>query len=103
MIPRNTIHKPPSAELRPDQRDEDSLPPYPVLDGILAAYLDEGLSPGEIVGRGYDEETVRWVIRTVEASEYKRRQAALILRVTTPLLGWERAVPLAAVKGPWKE
>lgn len=103
VIPRNTIHKPPSAELRLDQRDEDSLPPYPVLDGILAAYLDEGLSPGEIVGRGYDEETVRWVIRTVEASEYKRRQAALILRVTTPLLGWERAVPLAAVKGPWKE
>ncbi|HPT83164.1 MAG TPA: NAD+ synthase [Limnochordia bacterium] len=98
IIPWNTIKRPPSAELRPNQRDEDSLPPYAVLDAILAAYLDEGLSPREIMARGYAEETVRWVVKTVEASEYKRRQAALMLRVTTPLFGSERRMPLAAVK-----
>lgn len=98
IIPENTITRPPSAELRPNQRDEDSLPPYAILDGILAAYLDEGLSPEEIVARGYAEDTVRWTVKAVEAAEYKRRQAALILRITTPSLGWERQMPLAAVK-----
>lgn len=98
IIPWSIINKPPSAELRPNQRDEDSLPPYEILDGILAAYLDERLDFAEIVSRGYAEETVRWVIRTVEYSEYKRRQAALILRITTPILGWERAMPLAGRK-----
>lgn len=98
LIPWNTIRKPPSAELRPNQRDEDSLPPYEILDGILKAYLDEGLGAREIVQRGYEEETVRWVLKTVEGAEYKRRQATLILRVSTPLFGWERLMPLAAVK-----
>ncbi len=98
IIPASTITKPPSAELRPNQRDADSLPPYDVLDAILQAYLDEELSPREIIGRGFAEETVRWVVRAVEGSEYKRRQAALILRVTTPLLGPERRMPLAAAK-----
>ena len=98
VIPWNTIKRPPSAELRPDQRDEDSLPPYEILDGILAAYLDEGLGFQEILERGYEAETVRWVLKTVEAHEYKRRQAALILRVTTPILRPQRQMPLAAVK-----
>lgn len=98
IIPWNTIEKPPSAELRPNQRDDQSLPPYEILDGILRAYLDEGLSTPEIIARGYAEETVHWVVGTVERNEYKRRQAALILRITTPLLGSERSMPLTAVK-----
>jgi NAD+ synthase (glutamine-hydrolysing) len=96
IIPREIIDKPPSAELRPDQKDEDSLPPYEVLDGILAAYVDEMMSLREIVKRGYDEETVRWVIRAVERNEYKRRQAAPGLKVTSKAFGVGRRMPVAA-------
>lgn len=99
IIPWNTIEKPPSAELRPNQRDDETLPPYEILDAIIKAYIDEGLSPSEIIKQGYAEEIVRWVTRTTENNEYKRRQAALILRVTTPILGEDRKMPLAAVKG----
>lgn len=99
VIPWNTIKKPPSAELRPDQRDDETLPPYEILDAIIEGYLDEGLSPAEIIDRGYDRDTVQWVVRTIENNEYKRRQAALILRVTTPILGEERKMPLTAIKG----
>lgn len=98
IIPWNTIEKPPSAELRPNQRDDESLPPYDILDGIIRLYLDEGLSPGEIIAQDYKEETVRWVIRTIDRNDYKRRQAALILRITTPVLGEDRNMPLAACK-----
>lgn len=97
IIPWHTIEKPPSAELRPNQRDDESLPPYDVLDGILSAYLDQGLAPSEIM-QDFPPETVRWVIRTAERNEYKRRQAALIPRITTPISGLERQMPIAAVK-----
>ncbi len=98
IIPWNTIEKPPSAELRPDQRDDETLPAYDILDGIIEAYLDQGLSISEIIAQGYAEETVRWVTRTIDNNDYKRRQAALILRVSTPILGDDRKMPLAARK-----
>ncbi|MCK9526040.1 MAG: NAD+ synthase [Limnochordia bacterium] len=98
IIPWNTIEKPPSAELRPDQRDDETLPPYDVLDGIIKLYLDEGLGIADIISEGFDEETVRWVVRTIDNNDYKRRQAPLILRVTTPICGDDRKMPLAAQK-----
>lgn len=98
IIPWSTIEKPPSAELRPDQRDDETLPPYDILDGIIKLYLDDGASVAEILSRGYDEETVRWVTRIIDNNDHKRRQAALILRVTTPILGDDRKMPLAARK-----
>lgn len=98
IIPWKTIEKPPSAELRPNQRDDESLPPYDILDGIIKLYLDEGKGAAEIVDQGFNEETVRWVLRTIDNNDYKRRQAALILRATTPILGEDRQMPLAALK-----
>ncbi len=94
-IPRASIEKPPSAELKPDQVDQDSLPPYDILDGILKAYVEDGLSHVEIVGLGFDPETVRWVQRRVDLNEYKRQQAAPGLRVTTKAFGFGRRVPIA--------
>jgi len=96
VIPRASIEKAPSAELRPDQTDQDTLPPYEVLDAILELYLEEGLSSGEIVARGFDAETVRWVVRAVNRNEYKRRQAAPALKVTTKAFGSGRRMPIAA-------
>ncbi|NLO82832.1 MAG: NAD+ synthase [Clostridiales bacterium] len=84
IIPDNIFVKPPSAELRPDQKDQDSLPPYEVLDAILSMYMDEELSVEEMVARGYDLHTVRRVLNLVERSEYKRRQAPLSIRVYSP-------------------
>ena len=98
IIPWSTIEKPPSAELRPNQRDDETLPPYDILDGIIKLYLDEGLSASDIVAQGFDEDLVHWVMRTIDNNDYKRRQAALILRVTTPILGEDRKMPLAALK-----
>jgi NAD+ synthase (glutamine-hydrolysing) len=95
-IPPGSIEKPPSAELRPDQVDQDSLPPYPVLDAILQAYIEDGLSVQEIIARGFDQETVYWVARTVDRNEYKRKQAAPGLRVTTKAFGIGRRMPIAA-------
>ena len=99
IIPWNTIEKPPSAELRPNQRDDESLPPYDILDGILRSYLDDGLGAPEIISQGYAPETVRWVLHAVGRNDYKRRQAPLVLQVTAPLLGTERNMPLAGCKG----
>ena len=96
IIPRAIIDKAPSAELRPDQKDEDSLPPYPVLDRILQLFVEEGLSSREIVARGFEEETVRWVIRTVNRNEYKRKQAAPGLRVNSKAFGVGRRMPIVA-------
>ena len=93
-IPRSVIEKPPSAELRPDQKDEDSLPPYPVLDPILEAYVEEDLSFDEIVGMGYDEEVVKQVVTMVDRSEYKRRQAPPGIKVTTRNFGRDRRMPI---------
>jgi NAD+ synthase (glutamine-hydrolysing) len=85
VIPERTIRKPPSAELRPDQKDEDSLPPYGILDPILSLYIDEHLSANEIIERGFDAATVQRVIALVDRAEYKRRQAAPALRVISGL------------------
>jgi NAD+ synthase (glutamine-hydrolysing) len=96
VIPRSTIERAPSAELRPNQKDIDSLPPYEVLDPILDLYLGEGCSPEEIVGRGFDRNTVEWVVRAVRASEYKRWQAAPGIKVTPKAFGIGRRFPIAA-------
>ncbi len=96
FIPRETIEKPPSAELRPDQLDQDTLPPYPVLDEILYYYIEEGLSVEEIIANGFEAETVKWVVRAVHNNEYKRKQAALGLKVTGKAFGVGRRMPIAA-------
>ena len=95
IIPERTISKPPSAELRPDQKDEDSLPPYDELDPILNLYIEENIPPAEIVKRGHREETVLRVVSLVDRSEYKRRQAAPGLRVTTRAFGSGRRMPVS--------
>ena len=94
IIPVNTIEKPPSAELRPDQKDEDSLPPYPVLDGILQLYVEEGLSRAEIIAKGYDAATVNDIVRKVDLNEYKRKQAAPGLKTTPLAFGVGRRIPI---------
>lgn len=95
IIPRDSITKPPSAELRPNQTDQDSLPPYEVLDAILNAYVVEGVSVAEIVRRGFDEAVVRRIVRLINLNEYKRRQAAPGLKVTTKAFGLGRRLPIA--------
>jgi NH3-dependent NAD+ synthetase len=95
IIPRNTIEKPPSAELKPGQVDQDTLPPYDVLDEILRLYVEENLSPRDIVGVGFDEQTVQWVQRRVDLNEYKRAQAAPGIKVTTRAFGVGRRMPIA--------
>ena len=94
-IPLNSIEKPPSAELRPDQKDSDSLPDYEDLDAMLYAYVELQESAEHIIAKGYDEETVRHICRLVEINEYKRRQAAPVLRVTDKAFGIGRRIPLA--------
>lgn len=93
-IPRAIIEKAPSAELKPGQRDQDTLPPYPVLDQILHFYVEEGYSLDELSLR-YEPETVKWVIRAVDRNEYKRKQAAPGLKVTTKAFGVGRRMPVA--------
>ena len=95
VIPLDSITKPPSAELRPNQTDQDSLPPYEVLDAILNAYVVEGRTTAEIIQSGHDEPTVRRIIRLINLNEYKRRQAAPGLKVTTKAFGVGRRVPVA--------
>src|SRR5690606_16840933 len=95
IIPPNTILKPPSAELKPDQRDQDTLPPYEILDPILDLLIDDGLSIGEIIAKGYDSETVRWVAGKVTQNEYKRAQAVPGLKVTSKAFGTGRKMPVA--------
>jgi NAD+ synthase (glutamine-hydrolysing) len=95
VIPLSTIEKPPSAELRPNQKDQDTLPPYDVLDAILRLYVEENLSAAEIVAQGFDDATVRWVQRRVDLNEYKRAQAAPGLKVTSRAFGVGRRMPIA--------
>ena len=95
LIPRSTIDKPPSAELKPDQKDQDTLPPYEILDEILRLYVEENLSARDIITHGFDEKTVRWVQRRVDLNEYKREQAAPGLKVTTRAFGVGRRMPIA--------
>jgi NAD+ synthetase len=94
IIPWNTIDKPPSAELRPDQKDQDTLPSYEILDRILALYVEHQLSADEIISRGFDETTVRWIQRRVDLNEWKRHQAAPGLRVTSKAFGIGRRMPI---------
>ncbi len=95
IIPARSIEKAPSAELRPDQKDQDSLPPYDLLDAILALYVEENLPLREIVARGYDEALVRRITGMVDRNEYKREQAAPGLKVTGRAFGMGRRLPLA--------
>ena len=95
VIPEDTLTKPPSAELAPDQKDEDSLPPYPVLDAILQRHVVERRTVAAIVEEGFERATVERVVRLVERNEYKRRQAAPVLRVTRKAFGGGRRVPMA--------
>jgi NAD+ synthase (glutamine-hydrolysing) len=94
VIPRSSIEKAPSAELRPDQKDEDSLPPYAVLDPILEAYIEGGKTVGEIAALGFDAKLVEDVIRLVDRNEYKRKQAAPGLRITGKAFGPGRRFPI---------
>ena len=93
-IPKNIVEKPPSAELREDQYDTDSLPDYDVLDGILHAYIERDYSIEDITGLGYDLDTVHRVIRMVDLAEYKRRQAAIGIRITSKAFGTDRRLPI---------
>lgn len=94
LIPESIIERPPSAELRPDQKDTDTLPPYDVLDPIIEAYVEEDRSIKEIVAMGFDEATVRRVIRMIDRNEYKRRQAAPGIKITPKAFGRDRRLPI---------
>ena len=94
IIPEAVLTKPPSAELRPDQRDDQSLPPYDALDPILQAYVEEDRTAAEIVELGNDEAVVRRVTRLVDIAEYKRRQSPPGVRVTTKAFGRDRRMPI---------
>ncbi len=96
VIPEEILGKAPSAELRPDQKDQDSLPPYDILDRILIACIEDRLSIDEIVDRGFDRETVEWVVKTVKRNEYKRYQAAPGLKITSKAFGVGRRMPIAS-------
>ncbi|MFC5697949.1 NAD+ synthase [Pseudomonas sp. GCM10022186] len=96
VIPPRVIERPPSAELAPGQRDEDALPPYPVLDEILKLYIEHDLSANAIIAEGFDTDTVNRVLRMVDRSEYKRRQAAVGVRVTQRGFGRDRRYPITS-------
>jgi len=95
VIPENSITRPPSAELRPNQTDQDSLPPYEILDGILELYIERNLAKDEIIQLGFDPRIVNEVINKVTFSEFKRRQAAPVLKVTSRAFGMGRRIPIA--------
>jgi NH3-dependent NAD+ synthetase len=95
VIPTSSIEKVPSAELRPNQTDQDSLPPYELLDAILHRYIEEEKGVGEIIAEGFDPAIVTRVIKMCDRSEYKRRQAAPGLKVTSRAFGFGRRMPIA--------
>ena len=94
VIPERVITRPPSAELRPDQKDQDSLPPYDILDAILYAYIEEDMSQDDIIAKGFEKETVEKVIRLVDRNEYKRRQGAIGPRISSRAFSRERRYPI---------
>ena len=100
IIPKNTILKAPSAELRENQKDSDSLPEYNILDPILKELIEEDKGKEEIISMGFDAETVKKVINLVDKSEYKRKQAALGLKITPRAFGSGRRMPIT---NKWKE
>ena len=94
VIPKRILDRPPTAELKPNQKDEDSLPPYPVLDPILKAYVEEDRSIEEILAIGFARDTVAHVVGLVDRSEYKRRQAPVGIKITHRGLGKDRRMPI---------
>jgi NAD+ synthase (glutamine-hydrolysing) len=94
LIPQAVIDRPPTAELKPDQMDQDKLPPYDELDRILEAYIERDLGTEEIVTLGHEEKIVRWVVDAVDRNEYKRRQAAPGIKITTRAFGKDRRMPI---------
>ncbi|MGQ9616748.1 MAG: NAD+ synthase [Spirochaetota bacterium] len=96
VIPQEVLDKAPSAELKPGQKDQDTLPPYEILDRIINLHIEEGLGSEEIISRGFEPETVYWVIEAIRRSEYKRRQAPPGLKVTSKAFGIGRRIPIAA-------
>ena len=94
VIPKRVFDRPPTAELRLDQKDEDTLPPYSILDPILKAYVEEDRAPEEIVAMGYDRATVDRIITMVDGSEYKRRQAPIGIKITHRAFGKDRRMPI---------
>ncbi len=94
IIPNNSINKPPSAELRPNQKDSDSLPDYDILDQILYQYIEQRKSPRELILQGFDETTVKKILKLVNTNEYKRHQTPPILRVSTKAFGMGRRMPI---------
>jgi NAD+ synthase (glutamine-hydrolysing) len=95
IIPERILEKPPSAELKPDQLDQDDLPPYEILDGILRAYIEENKGPEEIAATGFDPAVVNEIVCRVDRNEYKRHQAPPGLKVTTKSFGYGRRQPIA--------
>ena len=96
VIPLNSIIKPPSAELRPDQKDSDSLPDYDILDEILYLYIEKNMPASEIIEQGFVKEVVDKIIRLVNMNEYKRFQTAPVLRISSKAFGYGRKIPLVA-------
>jgi NAD+ synthase (glutamine-hydrolysing) len=94
LVPAHVLTKPPSAELRPDQRDDQSLPPYEVLDPILEAYIEDDRTMAELVGEGFDPDVVERIVRLVDNAEYKRRQTPIGVRITTKAFGRDRRLPI---------
>jgi NAD+ synthase (glutamine-hydrolysing) len=96
VIPARVIERPPTAELRADQKDTDSLPPYDMLDPILERYIEQDMAPELIVAEGFDRATVERVVRMVDRNEYKRRQAAPGVRITRRAFGRDRRYPITS-------
>ena len=94
IIPESTLTKAPSAELRPDQKDQDTLPPYPILDALLKAHVEDFEGEAALIKQGFEAETIRWVLKHVRLSEYKRRQAAPIISCSPVAFGTGRRVPI---------
>jgi len=94
IIPESVLTKPPSAELRPDQRDDQSLPPYDVLDPILAMYVEQDRTASEIIALGHPEDVVRRIARLVDMNEYKRRQCPPGVRISEKAFGKDRRLPI---------
>ena len=94
VIPQSVIDKEPSAELRPDQRDTDSLPPYEILDQIIEAYVEEDKSLSQIIAMGFDREVAQRVISLIDRNEYKRRQAPPGIKITPRAFGKDRRLPI---------
>ena len=102
-IPVRTIEKPPSAELRPDQVDSDSLPPYPVLDAVIEAVVEQGASVRDLRGTlDIDDQELERVVRLIHLNEYKRRQAPPVLKVTSKAFGVGRRMPIVMKHGDWR-